>query len=1097
MNLSCPPTKDPLFVFDQLTVNDKLSQNAATSIIQTKDGYILIGTYDGLNIFDGFTIKTKHHSTVNKNSLINNRIISLYEDNQGLIWISTEDGLSLYDLRNDVFKDISKIEKLLPSSEVKCVNTDVLGNVWIGTKSGLLVLEKGDLSKINLIESFQGKNITSIAKDKSNNLWVSSLSGLFLLPTKASISEMVMGKQEIEQFRDKKLNIVFCDSLNNIWIGGENELLYLTYKFQNNQYKFNISDRRKLLTNRKFVSIFSIAQGRGGDLWFGCKTSGLYHVELDRNANFKRIIYFDDSETFGALANNDIRSVLIDRSNVLWIGTKKGVNYVDLNPPLFYTHKPLLSNNRDKYGYKGTAIQSVFVDSHNTLWVGGLMGYVHTYDFCSHKVKNVPIEGTVFQILESKKGDIWILSSQKVLKISKTNIDRRSYFTENIPISKLLYKPNIGWMLFSMCEDKFGNIWIGANGEIVKFNGLTGQPTKYSSKDNIPTSIITYLYQDPYENSIWIGTKGAGAMRIKYNGQDDKIDLQRLVYNPNEKKNIIFSNYIWTFYRDVNKNLWLGTDAGLGKLELNTKNQITGFTFVRDLELADLKIVAINEDQNTRLWLNGSQGLYSYDYRSGRVQHFTYEDGLQSNTFTEASFISNDGWLFVGGINGLNYFNTNELFYNKYLSTPIISDFRIFNKAINVGEKVDGEIILNKSLNLSPLIELNYKQNNFSIAFSSDHFASVSKKKYRYKLDGYDRDWVETESSQRVANYSNLPSGTYKFRLISSNNHMLWNDVEKTLTISILPPPWKTWWAYLLYALVILIILFTIFRYFNLRELWRRNINVERIEKEKAQELAKIKERFFTNITHELRTPLLLISEPLKDLMTNTDKKDHFSNLRLNVIDRNSKRLLTLINQLLDVRRLMNQDLPLNTTENNLSKHVIEIFKSFEHKATKSGIKLDLIQPKYDIHGWYDKDKIEKVIINLISNAFKHTLDGGFITVAICQNEGNENIRNAVIKISDNGSGISDQDKLYIFDMFYRGDKRDNISSGIGLAFVKVLLEAHKGSINVDSKLGIGSTFTVQFPINKKLIQMLFNLLISTIWMKILRLIYPKMKFIT
>jgi len=1067
-NILCPPIKDPLFVFEQLTVNEGLSQNAVSSILQTKDGYIVIGTYDGLNIFDGFRIKTRHHSTTKTNSLINNRIVSLYENEDGLIWIATEEGISLYDLRNDVFKDLSSLQNSLPSMGVNSVISDALGNVWIGTKAGLVVLEGGDTSKIRILEPFKGENISRITRDKQNNLWISSFNGLHFIPERQNLEKMVSDRMKIKECVGKKLNVVFSDSLNNIWIGGENEMILLKYSVEGNVINYFLSEKRNLLTKKPYVSIFSIAQGKKGDLWLGCKTSGLYHVTLDSLFNFDQITYYDDSESFGAVSHNDIRSVMIDRSNVLWVGTNKGVNYVDLTPPLFYTFKPILSTKTDKYGFKGQAVQSVFIDSRNTMWVGGINGFVHTYDFCGNRMSQIPVNGTIFKILENKDGDIFILSSQELLRIRRTNVLRKNYITEYLHLSKFLDKPNVGWMLFSMCEDNFGNIWVGANGELLKIERNTGEIQKYNTNNNIPKSIISYLYQDPYDNLIWAGTKGTGALKIEYNDKNNTVQVQRITYNQADKIHLICSNYVWAIYRDKNKVLWVGTDAGIGKIELNENNQIVGFALITNDELADLKIVAISEDQSNRLWLNGSQGLYSYNFLNGQVKHYTYNDGLQSNTFTEASYISDNGWLFVGGINGLNFFNTNELNLNQNLSTPIIADFQIFNTSIGVGEEINGHILINRSLNLSPEIELNYKQNNFTIGFSSDHYASVAKKRYRYKLEGYDQDWIETGSNQRTANYSNLPAGTYNFHLKASNNHLLWNDNEKNLTITISPPPWRTWWATTIYILLIFTLLFSIFRYFYLRQIWKRNIHMERMEKEKLQELSKIKERFFTNITHELRTPLLLISEPLNDIITHSKPTDNFSVFRLNIIERNTRRLLTLINQLLDVRRLMNQDLPLSASENNLSENIAEVLKGFELKATNSGIKLDLMLPKKVVRGWYDKDKIEKVIINLISNAFKHTSSGGSINVRMEIMEEGSETKNVKIKIADTGSGISEQDKSYIFDMFYRGDKRDVASSGIGLAFVKVLMEAHKGSIDVESEVGVGSTFTIQFSIDKE-----------------------------
>ncbi len=511
--------------------------------------------------------------------------------------------------------------------------------------------------------------------------------------------------------------------------------------------------------------------------------------------------------------------------------------------------------------------------------------------------------------------------------------------------------------------------------------------------------------------------------------------------------------------------LWIGTDAGLNALKMDRQLNVNQFKHINNPTLKDRKITAILEDSADNLWLGSSQGLFRYNNLTNDTRQYTYRDGLQSNSFTEAAFRNREGVIYFGGINGLNYFKPDQIKSNPYIPYTAIVDFKIFNEPVRVNEKVNGSVLLKRNINATDELVLSYKQNNFLFNFASLHYAAPEDNRFKYKLEGYDKNWIITDHTQRFAAYSNLEPGTYTFLITSSNNDGIWNNNIRNIKIIVKPAPWLTWWAKTIYVLVLISIGIAWLRYYKIKSHLKNQLFVEKLEKEKAVELNEIKLDFFTNITHELRTPLNLITGPLQDLVSKLQQYDAFTQFRLTIIHRNAQRLFLLINQVLDLRKISSENEKLFITPNNLTNTINEIKNSFNWMTEQKRIDLKFTYSSPDAVVWFDKDKIEKVIFNIIANAFKYTPDEGVITIDCTLHNHDKPDSYAEITIIDSGCGIEEHEQDKIFDLFYQGKKQEGFGTGIGLALSKKLIELHNGDIKYETSETGGARFIITFPV--------------------------------
>jgi signal transduction histidine kinase/DNA-binding response OmpR family regulator len=522
----------------------------------------------------------------------------------------------------------------------------------------------------------------------------------------------------------------------------------------------------------------------------------------------------------------------------------------------------------------------------------------------------------------------------------------------------------------------------------------------------------------------------------------------------------MIDNYIICINQDEHENLWIGTNNGICRYNYTTRNFED---YSLKINLPDNVINGIVPDLRNNLWISTNKGLSKYSVETSDLRNYDLRDGLQSNEFNRGAFFRSDkGEIFFGGINGYSAFYPDKVVENKIEPEIIFTDFKLFNNSVKPGDKNSP---LTKHISETSHIKLNYTQSFFTLDFVALNFLMPEKNLYKYKLEGYNNDWVELVHERKVS-FMNLPDGDYNLKIIASNNDEVWNMEGISVKISILPPPWKTGWAYIIYIGIIGLLIWFWQQLISSRLRQKNEILNERREKERNEELNQLKLYFFTNITHEFRTPLTLISAPLDNLISDDvpkDKKEFYYRL----IKENIRRLKRLVDQLMDFRKAEHERLMLKVRSLDLDDFIHRMADNFIELAKRKNIDFKInFQGQNTGSCWFDPEILDKIIYNLLSNAFKFTPDGGNITIQV-----NINGNAADVSVSDSGIGISPEDLPYVFERFYTSAKTVNkyySGTGIGLSFSKRLAEIHHGTLNVESTPGKGSVFTLQIPVKKE-----------------------------
>lgn len=1071
--------------FKHLTVESGLSNNKVNCVLEDKVGFIWFGTEDGLNRFDGYGIKIYRHQDNDKNSLSSNNIWSMYQDKDGYIWIGTKTGeINRYNPFLDKF-DYWKIDsKGINENSVICIYQDKTGRIWIGTyKNGLYLFDVKANKFTNWHyqpddqKSLSNNYVTSILEDQDGSLWISTYNGLNRF-NPANFSNSFK-----RFYHDPKKNKSICNNLvwnltpsadekNKFWVSTLSGISL--YDANDSTFtKLDLPEDKNLQFGNSIGSIIEERKGEDKVLWLA-SYAGLIKMERKKK-DFYRFLYEEENPV--SLSNNQINGLLKDRSGVIWIATENGVNFISPKEARFNYSltKEVSKNGAEKLIGKNinsilqTSGGSIVLGTPQGLWVKNGKELTNRFNYLNNS-SNI----NSWALCDDEPDKIWIGTYGQGLK----KLDLNSNQITSIEINSPQNIPSNFKYIKSLLKDNDGNLWIGSWG-----SGLARyQPKTKNFKlwINDPKDLFSISYNDVWalfqdsQNNIWISTNGGGL-----NLFDKKSEkFIRLTSDSNNKyglsSNSIFSIYESKFYKlNNNKNvyvLWLGTSNGLNKLTINAndlldknnqlKNRIKVYT-VKD-GLPDNSVKSIVEDENGNLWLGTSNGLSEFNPLTEQFINYSISDGLKSNDFNSgAALRTKDGTILLGGNKGLNIFDPKEIIQSQYQSPVVITDIQLFNESVPIGE----DSPLSKNILFTKEITLSHDENIFSFQFASLDFNSPPSIQYAYKLEGFDKDWVNA-GRRRYAAYTNLSPATYYFMVKATNSDGVWNPNYSTIKVVIAQPWWKTGWAYLLYLLIIFLSLVSIRRFEINRAKLRNELKMREFESQKLREIENMKSRFFANLSHEFRTPLMLIKGPLEQLKNGQvtgDPKNYYD-----MIYRNTENLHTLIDQLLELTQLEAEAIPIRARKENLITVLRGIFYSFESIANQKNIGIEFDSDDKSICAWIDRDKLSKIINNILSNSFKFTPSGGMITLTV-QNISSNNEDFARIKISDTGIGIP-KDKLdRIFDRFFQVDDSSGRSyggSGIGLSLVKELVDLHKWEIKIDSDVSKGTTFILTIPLS-------------------------------
>lgn len=1014
--------------FNSLTVNDGLSQHDATSIIQDDYGFIWIGTYDGLNRFDGYTIKNFSSIYGDVNSLSSNRIKCLFKDSKNRIWIGTEGGgLNYYSSKDNVFFRIKTTERF---SNISSIIENKIGEIFVGTENGILKVKEGKTISLELLQiPLTGVVINKMTVAKDNSLYVATNQGIWKLNGKVC--------EQISLLGNDIFSAIVLDNHNKLWAANSNSIIVM----DRNKKSSNIIKIPFIET----VEIKSLCLSKNNKVWVGTINNGLFGI--DTKTYKVTTTSKKDKNNKRGLLSNTILNVFCDKTNTLWVSNRKGVCYANLE------EKKFKEINLDKDKFSETHIRGLYLLD-DYVYFGIQSNGFYRFSRKTNSVEPISTNAPSGNFLSVNK-------INNVLYFSATNgvfkqIDNTLYFAKKD--IRVLPESAQNMVINSICNDSFGNTYYGTvNGLIVENNTKIDWIHNLNIKaELLRNKKIFSLFYDTKEHCLWIGTISEGLFKLNLNKEGQFFSLQ--IYN-NSMRNDYFipNNSIWSFYKDSKDNLWIGTDAGL----LIKNKSSNKFNLSKAKELNGKKIMGIQEDNDGNLWLNNSLGLFCYNPNNQKAIKYSYKDGLRINTHTEAIGKAADGTIFTGTIDGLNYFKPSEIQLNPFKSDIIITDFRIHGTSILPKTTYFDSEILENSINSTSDIHLNHKQNNFIFEFSSTNYSNPGKNKFKYQLQDYDKNWIYTTSDHRFASYSNLNSGTYTFYIYAANEDGVWNNNPKEIRIHIKPAPWLSIYAYFGYFLILLALIGTFIYFWNIKKELNHQIELDKIEIKKEQEINEFKLTFFTDIAHEFKTPLTLIIGPLNDLIENKHSKESIA-FCYQILERNTQRMMHLVNQLLDFRKVNANINILNVSKSNLSELVSQTTKAFLWQAESENIKFNVSVPD-DFSCYFDGDLIEKVLYNALSNAFKYTPRNGTIEIQLKPIWNGEK-QSANLIIIDSGKGISNEDKTKIFDRFFHGKERT--SSGIGLHLSHKLITEHKGKINVtDSRYG-GTEFIISFPVS-------------------------------
>jgi len=1031
----------PSYQFKHFDINDGLSQNTVLSIFQDKQGFMWFGTKNGLNRFDGSTFKV--FKFFPNNEVKDNVFRCILQDKDEKLWLGTDEGVYLYEPRSEKFQRFDV--KTSSNDSVRGVVSDMIidseGDVWISVEEKGVYLyryENNSLDHFRVKTPPGGLKGIKLCENKGKGVWVFPYSMPFLQIDKKNrkIQQFSLNQGNEILYNTGEIGSVLAEQ-NNLLVGTSLQGLLQINLVERTYNKLLASDE-----TGQPIFVRNILR-KGDDLWIATE-SGIYIYNLYSreviNLRHNNVIPY-------SLSDNAVYSLYEDNEGGVWMGTYfGGVNYFPNRLTYFEIFYPLENEN----SIKGRRVREFCENTNGKLWIGTEDNGLNLFDPKTSQF--LPVDGKLNSLYHNihalfrDENTLWIGTFSKGLnRYDLKTKTLKTYYKTSQPNS--LSENSV----FSICKDRQNTLWIGT---LSGLNIYNYQNDSFTRIKELEGAFVQDIFEDT-DGNIWIATfvKGLFLFNPKTHTWKNFVHTSNVGSLPYNKTTSVFE--------DSKKRIWITTEGG-GFCRYDKKKQ--SFLTVNSTNgLPNDVVYQIQEDNSGNLWLSTNSGLVKYVPETGVMENFTVNDGLKTNQFNyKSSYKAADGTLYFGSIDGFVRFNPAYFKENNILPPIVLTDFYLNNSPANVS---DTGSPLKESISYAQKIQLPYNKNSFTIKYAILNYSGLRPKNVVYKLEGFDRQWIPANGSQSVV-YSNLNPG--KYRLIISFDANSSGSIKKatrTLDIVVKPPFWETWWAYLFYFFLIVFVIFEIINYFRKRT---KRIHLEKMrdfEQEKEKELYESKIDFFTDVAHEIRTPLSLIKAPLDQILRNdetvaTDVKDN-----LKVMSKNTDRLLDLTNQLLDFRKTEAELYKLKEKRTNLSVLMKETFDRFTPLAKQKNISFNLNLPEKEIFTKIDAEAFTKIISNLINNAVKYCDSMVNISLeALPENH----LEKIVFKTENDGAVVPDHFKDEIFKPFTRLNKeKDKIvtGTGIGLALTKSLTELLKGEITYSVENGM-NVFWVNLPFN-------------------------------
>lgn len=1043
------------------STDKELSNSLINAVYQDRKGFIWIATENGLNKFDGTRFSIYRHNATDSTSLKNNYVRTLFEDSRGNFWIGCINGLQRYDRATDNFHEL-----------------------FISRKDGR-----------------KNPHITSIIERRNGDLWIAtSGQGAISLKKNSNPASFHIETELTDRIGSNYLNVIFEDSRQNLWIATEEKGLY-RYSPESKELK-----SYKAPYHIAGDDVSAICEDAHGQIFVGTLTKGLFRLSSRQEGNFEPVLYQNRM-------NLNIRTLIIDTRGKLIIGTDgEGVkeyqpqqdiivdSEINAGPFDFSKSKvhsliedkdhnlwlgifqkglilvPGISNKFDYYGYKSihnntigsSCVMAIHTDEQATIWIGtdndGLYAIndqgkqLRHYTHQAGNPQSVP--GTILCLYEDSNQELWLGSYfdglARMNKQTGTCQDATSLLQGNLNAGK----PKVSCII----EDKNKNLWVGTYGSgLYKINLPTQHVTYYESTRNenddwsinrLPNDWISYLLEDK-EGMIWIGTyKGLAVL----NPQTDNF------INYKKQNNLLPGYVVYSLLESSNGEIWAGTSEGLVCLN---KDRLTPVLFTTADGLPSDIICGLAEDEKKNIWISTHQGISKLNPPEKKFINYYAGDGLQGNEFTRtAVFKDKRGKIFFGGTNGVTAFYPQDITEIKKEMNVLITGFHVANRPVKKGDKSGNNVITDTAVMDTEQFTLVYNENTFSIDFSVLEFSNPDRISYQYKIKELGDEWISTQPGTNRVTYSSLKPGKYTFS-VQARDHNNFSNI-RTVTIAITPPWYQTWWAKVIWGCLGALLIYALTMYILSRIRHRQEV----MRQKHMEQINEAKLQFFINISHEIRTPMTLIISPLEKLLAEHSEKQSVYLM----IYRNAQRILRLINQLMDIRKLDKGQMHLKFRETDIVGFINDLMQTFNYQAQKKNITFTFEKELEDADSlkvWIDLNNFDKVLMNVLSNAFKYTHEGGNIEVLLKTGH-NDAYRGALkdyfeIDITDNGIGIDKNKIEQIFERFYQIDNdmtQSNFGTGIGLHLSRSLVELHHGIIKAENREdGQGTRFVIRLPL--------------------------------
>lgn len=1043
------------------STDKELSNSLINAVYQDRKGFIWIATENGLNKFDGTRFSIYRHNATDSTSLKNNYVRTLFEDSRGNFWIGCINGLQRYDRATDNFHEL-----------------------FISRKDGR-----------------KNPHITSIIERRNGDLWIAtSGQGAISLKKNSNPASFHIETELTDQIGSNYLNVIFEDSRQNLWIATEEKGLY-RYSPESKELK-----SYKAPYHIAGDDVSAICEDAHGQIFVGTLTKGLFRLSSRQEGNFEPVLYQNRM-------NLNIRTLIIDTRGKLIIGTDgEGVkeyqpqqdiivdSEINAGPFDFSKSKvhsliedkdhnlwlgifqkglilvPGISNKFDYYGYKSihnntigsSCVMAIHTDEQATIWIGtdndGLYAIndqgkqLRHYTHQAGNPQSVP--GTILCLYEDSNQELWLGSYfdglARMNKQTGTCQDATSLLQGNLNAGK----PKVSCII----EDKNKNLWVGTYGSgLYKINLPTQHVTYYESTRNenddwsinrLPNDWISYLLEDK-EGMIWIGTyKGLAVL----NPQTDNF------INYKKQNNLLPGYVVYSLLESSNGEIWAGTSEGLVCLN---KDRLTPVLFTTADGLPSDIICGLAEDEKKNIWISTHQGISKLNPPEKKFINYYAGDGLQGNEFTRtAVFKDKRGKIFFGGTNGVTAFYPQDITEIKKEMNVLITGFHVANRPVKKGDKSGNNVITDTAVMDTEQFTLAYNENTFSIDFSVLEFSNPDRISYQYKIKELGDEWISTQPGTNRVTYSSLKPGKYTFS-VQARDHNNFSNI-RTVTIAITPPWYQTWWAKVIWGCLGALLIYALTMYILSRIRHRQEV----MRQKHMEQINEAKLQFFINILHEIRTPMTLIISPLEKLLAEHSEKQPVYLM----IYRNAQRILRLINQLMDIRKLDKGQMHLKFRETDIVGFINDLMQTFNYQAQKKNITFTFekeLEGADSLKVWIDLNNFDKVLMNVLSNAFKYTHEGGNIEVLLKTGH-NDAYRGALkdyfeIDITDNGIGIDKNKIEQIFERFYQIDNdmtQSNFGTGIGLHLSRSLVELHHGIIKAENREdGQGTRFIIRLPL--------------------------------